>query len=182
MSEQSKSELDLLRELHVYAVAVLLKNPKGNQLYGALQNLDKAVNRVKQQGVKSFDIIDHLYHQMEWSEKTFGPGERSAGVVDHIRKELDEILENPTDLEEWIDVIILGFDGAWRAGYKPWQIIQCLTAKQQKNEHRDWPDWRDAEPGSAIEHIKHPVCTICGINLVTPEEGQDTCDSCMSGM
>lgn len=103
---------------------------------------------------RMFDFHAHLQNQREWSERTFGPGERSAGVVDHIRKELREIEEAPLDLEEWIDVVILALDGAWRAGHSPDAIITQLVAKQAKNESRQWPDWRTAEPGKAIEHVK----------------------------
>ena len=102
----------------------------------------------------TFDFMQHLQHQREWSIKTFGPGERSQGIVDHIRKELDEIETSPFDLTEWIDVVILALDGAWRAGYSPDEIIAALVAKQAKNESRKWPDWRTAAPGKAIEHIE----------------------------
>jgi len=33
----------------------------------------------------------HLARQREWSTRTFGPGPRTKGVIDHIRKELHEI-------------------------------------------------------------------------------------------
>ena len=102
-----------------------------------------------------FDFEAHLKKQSEWSAKTFGPGDGYApGCIDHIRKELLEIEANPTDIEEWIDVVILALDGAWRVGYSPQEIINALVAKQAKNERRKWPDWRTAEPGKAIEHIK----------------------------
>ena len=104
-----------------------------------------------------FDLLAHLERQRVWSEKTFGPGERTEGVIDHIRKELIEIEANPVDVSEWIDVVILALDGAWRAGWEPWHIVAALIAKQEKNEKRQWPDWRTAEPGKAIEHIEpHP--------------------------
>jgi len=102
----------------------------------------------------AFDLAKHLARQREWSERTFGPGERTAGVLDHIRKELREIEADPTDLEEWIDVVILALDGAWRMGYSPAQIIAALVAKSAKNRSRKWPDWRTAEPGKAIEHVR----------------------------
>jgi hypothetical protein len=102
----------------------------------------------------TFDFLAHLHHQAAWSAQTFGPGDRTVGVVDHIRKELDEVLANPTDVSEWIDVVILALDGAWRVGATPEQIIAALVAKQTKNEGRQWPDWRTAEPGKAIEHIR----------------------------
>lgn len=101
-----------------------------------------------------FDLGAHLTRQREWSARTFGPGPRAAGVVDHIRKELREIEADPDDLEEWIDVVILAFDGAWRSGATPDEIIAKLDAKQTKNERREWPDWRTASPDRAIEHVR----------------------------
>ena len=94
----------------------------------------------------------HIDHQADWSATTFGPGPRTKGVVDHIRKELKEIEQAPTDLDEWVDVIILGFDGAWRTGAESQQIIDAIKAKQARNEARVWPDWRTSDPDKAIEH------------------------------
>lgn len=100
------------------------------------------------------NVIDarHLAGQHRFSVKTFGPGARHLGVIDHIRKELDEIAADPTDLGEWVDVIILGFDGALREGHKPQAIIDAIKAKQERNEARTWPDWRTVDPNKAIEH------------------------------
>lgn len=96
----------------------------------------------------------HLERQRQWSEQTFGPGSRLLGVLDHIRKELVEIEQDPTDVEEWVDVLILAFDGAWRAGWEPQQIIDAIKAKQAKNEAREWPDWRTMSQDHAIEHVR----------------------------
>ena len=106
----------------------------------------------------TFDLITHLYRQRDFSLKTFGPGKRSAGIIDHIQKELVEVAAKPNDLEEWIDIVILALDGAWREGYTPKEIINMLRYKQTKNESRKWPDWRTAVPGKAIQHIKTEVC------------------------
>jgi hypothetical protein len=102
------------------------------------------------------NVIDasHIDRQRKFSYKTYGPGGRDNGIIDHIRKELVEIEEAPEDLEEWVDVIILAIDGAWRAGYGPQEIIDAIVAKQIKNENREWPDWRTAPVGKAIEHIR----------------------------
>lgn len=103
------------------------------------------------------DLVKHLERQRRFSLSTFGPGDardRVAGLVDHIAKELREILAEPNDLEEWIDVAILAFDGAWRTGASPELIAGALRAKLAKNEARQWPDWRTAEPGKAIEHLR----------------------------
>lgn len=100
------------------------------------------------------NVIDaaHLERQRAWSRETFGPGTRSNGVLDHIRKELLEIEADPLDVKEWVDVIILAFDGAWRAGWEPQEILDAIIAKQSKNEGRTWPDWRTFSPDVAIEH------------------------------
>lgn len=100
----------------------------------------------------AFDLVAHLRRQAEFSARTFGPGHRISGVCDHIRKELIEVEESGGDLYEWVDVIILGLDGAWRSGATPEQIATAIAAKQAKNEGRRWPDWRTADPGKAIEH------------------------------
>jgi hypothetical protein len=108
------------------------------------------------------DLARHLERQRTFSERTFGPGGmgeaggRERGLIDHIQRELREIAENPNDTEEWIDVAILAFDGAWRTGASSEQIAALLVAKQAKNERRRWPDWRTAEPGRAIEHVREP--------------------------
>jgi len=104
--------------------------------------------------MSAFDLAAHLAHQKEWSENTFGPGSRAFRICNHIRKELQEIENAPSDLSEWIDVVILAFDGAWREGYSPEQIIASLVNKAVLNESRAWPDWRQFTNGEAIEHIK----------------------------
>jgi len=110
--------------------------------------------------VDRFDMLAHLRRQREWSGQTFGPGSRAQGVVDHIRKELCEVESDPGDLKEWIDVVILALDGAWRSGAQPQEIIDALVAKQTKNEGRVWPDWRTSDPNKAIEHDRsHDVTT-----------------------
>jgi len=99
-----------------------------------------------------YDLISHIDRQRAFSERTFGPGTRTKGVIDHIRKELNEIEADPLDLEEWIDVVLLAIDGAWRTGASSWQIVDALILKLDKNERRQWPDWRTMSPDKAIEH------------------------------
>ncbi len=102
----------------------------------------------------TFDLVAHIRRAKAFSERTFGPGARTAGVVAHIRKELVEIEAAPADLSEWIDVVILALDGAWRAGYSAEHIVEALAAKQAKNEARKWPDWRTAPADGPIEHVR----------------------------
>jgi len=117
----------------------------------------------------SVDLTTHLVRQIAFSFCTFGPGRRTKGVIDHIRRELREIEDEPHRLEEWIDVVLLALDGAWRTelghynghrttmpveavAHTAGRITAALVAKQAKNETRDWPDWRTADLNKAIEH------------------------------
>jgi len=123
------------------------------------------------------NVIDanHIDRQRAFSAATFGPGMRTKGVLDHIRKEMKEIEVSPSDLDEWVDVIILGIDGAWRAGHKPQEIIDAIVSKQTRNEARTWPDWRTAPEGQAIEHDRSRMTELCGYRWFSPVLGDQTC-------
>ena len=111
------------------------------------------------------NLEQHLLRHMAFSHATYGPGERTAAVIDHIRKELDEVIEAEGAADEWVDVVILALDGltrrlAYIGGDRsdPQQVaeVACriIRAKQTQNEARDWPDWRTQSRDKAIEHIR----------------------------
>lgn len=115
----------------------------------------------------TYDIIGHLARQAAFSRATFGPGPRTEGVSDHIKKELKEIATADGDIErsdEWVDVAILGLDGLLRSLWVRFphessdqiaaRAMEMIRAKQGKNERRNWPDWRTAPTGKAIEHVR----------------------------
>lgn len=95
-----------------------------------------------------------LRRQTKWSRETFGPPKGASGVIDHLKKEIKEVEENPADLEEWIDIIILAIDGAWRSGHDASEIVGMLTTKFVKNKNRKWPPLDQQEEGKATEHIR----------------------------
>lgn len=112
-------------------------------------------------------LRQHLIRQIVFSKNTFGPSERTKGVSDHINKELKEIaseVQPEYRAEEWVDVVILGFDGLWRAiaaafpsgSPADWAMTACqmIEGKQIENEARDWPDWRAQSEDRAIEHVR----------------------------
>lgn len=86
----------------------------------------------------------HLAGQRRWSEATFGPGPRTLGITAHIRKELQEIEDDPTDLTEWIDVAILALDGAWRTGgLRRYPLHRGPALLLQPRGHREPPTQGD---------------------------------------
>lgn len=119
----------------------------------------------------TFDLKQHLLRQMAFSHATFGPGTRTDGVIDHIRKELEEVAASSGSAHEWVDVVILGLDGLTRelafgqsiaagtyinARKLPTSVAEqacdLILDKQARNEGRTWPDWRNVDAGKAIEH------------------------------
>lgn len=96
-----------------------------------------------------------LRQQEEWSQRTFGPGQRTIGITKHIAKELAEIQNDPEDLSEWIDVIILALDGYWRHGGTADTIERDLVTKQQKNFTRRYPRTEEDEPSEHDRKVPH---------------------------
>lgn len=111
-----------------------------------------------------------LLQQARWSKEVFGPygNKRAEGLVDHAAKEVDEILADVMDLEEWIDLMIIAMDGAMcvaatrrnntaRSETLAAQDVEVmLLAKMEKNMFREWPAREDQVPGKAVEHIRQP--------------------------
>lgn len=112
------------------------------------------------------DLKQHLLRQMAFSHATYGPGKRTAGLVDHIRKELVEIIEGDGAPIEWVDVVILALDGLTRELIYDAKIngrgdpenaafmaCRLICTKQTINEARDWPEWRTQPADRAIQHL-----------------------------
>ena len=108
------------------------------------------------------NLIDYLKRQIEWSGRTFGYSPRAVGITRHIERELIEIRAAPRDLTEWVDVVILALDGAWRAGYTAEQIADALGMKQADNMVRDWPPVGSCKDDEPTEHIRVPNNSITG--------------------
>lgn len=96
-----------------------------------------------------------IKEQREWSDRTFGPGTRLRGVLNHIRKELAEVEEScGKDITEWVDIMVLAVDGATRSGHKPEDLLNAYAEKMAENYQREWPDWRDFSEDEPIEHVR----------------------------
>ena len=97
------------------------------------------------------NLKQHLIRQMAFSHATFGPGERTGMVIDHIRKELIEVEEANGEAEEWVDVVLLALDGMTRRlaycggpGRRDPELVadtvcNMIEGKQSRNEGRNGP-------------------------------------------
>lgn len=154
-------------------------HPTGNPV-PFLEAADRII--VAAQTYRSAEVLSWAYaqaseivkQQAEWSHRTFGPGTRTQGVLDHLRKEIAEAEKDPYDLSEWIDLAILAIDGAWRHAARiesgeamlfsedeigrsdyaavAQLVVDTYVGKLAKNFARTWPDWRTMPADKAIEH------------------------------
>ena len=99
------------------------------------------------------ELSEYLEGQKEWSLRTFGDGKRTLGIIKHIGKELDEVMADPSDSCEWIDIIILALDGYWRHSGSIELIMQNLINKQRINFQRVYP--KPESEDEATEHERH---------------------------
>jgi hypothetical protein len=119
-----------------------------------------------------FDLEFYLNVQRDWSKRTFGAG-RQEGICKHIEKELAEVRADPMDLMEWVDIIILALDGAWRTGASADDIARALALKQSINLGRKWgPITGDDQP---IEHVRECNEEQCDHNCPVCPRGPE-CD------
>lgn len=104
------------------------------------------------------DLYKHLLSQIAWSRETFGPM-GLQGIIHHLEEEIEEVKQEPENLEEWVDVILLGFDGAWRSGHTAREIVEAINQKFKKNQKRQWPGWTTQDRDQKIKHKENwPYC------------------------
>lgn len=117
-----------------------------------------------------FDFAMFFNQKASWSKKEFG--DSYDGVIKHLRREVEEAAKNPSDLEEWVDVVNMAMDGAMRhAGADGEAFVAALLAKHQKNINRTWK--KDSEGVAShvgdeermVGSIHAPGCT--KENLIT---------------
>jgi hypothetical protein len=87
----------------------------------------------------------------KWSQATFltdaqrGP----IGPLKHLAKEVGEVIQEPSDLEEYVDCLFLVFDACRRAGFTYADLERGVWAKLEKNKLRKWPP---CKPDGISEH------------------------------
>lgn len=84
-----------------------------------------------------------------WSRRTFGT-QRLGGVLAHLSKEVKELRDDPCDLEEYADVLMLVFDAASHAGYTYLELIKATRQKLEENERRHWVK----QPDGSFQHTE----------------------------
>jgi hypothetical protein len=99
-----------------------------------------------------------IERQRAFSLQAFGEGARTKGILEHISHEVEEVAAAPDDISEWVDLVLLSLDGAWRSGHSPAEIVAAITGKITTNAARTWPSGSDDR---AIFHERDFAMTLC---------------------
>lgn len=118
-----------------------------NRTMEALQPLHDQLRHVFE--VATIEPLQMQIH--EWQCKTF-PGQSPSGQVEHLKRELDECLAQPDDIEEHADALILLLGFFSRQGHAIEDVIIAAKEKHAKNLLRKWPTAPDE--GGVFHHLE----------------------------
>jgi hypothetical protein len=144
-------------------------------------------------GIKSVEesvgevLCNFWREQSTWSQETFGSDSVRGpqGPIKHIIKECNEVLENPKDLKEYVDIGVLLCDATRRAGFTLEQLVNGMHEKLQENKKRDWPKCTDVQYSEAYRNYYDGYSVgalrdgkiICYGSGETPELALEQCKS-----
>jgi len=85
-----------------------------------------------------------------FTEKTF-PGATARSKALHLAEEAHEAADDPADVIEWADCMILLLDGARRAGFSTDALFEAVQRKMKINKERTW---NAADKDGIFRHAK----------------------------
>lgn len=149
---------------------------------GLIADLEHLVNqevekRIADKMVSERDELQVLMNDIsEWSDKTFGEGQRNPEIVHHLKKEVDELIEAINKAHglggdqsvgvgeygrqlkntrtEYADCMMLLLDSALHFGISAKELLSLTREKLEVNKARKWgkPD-----ENGVVEHVKEPT-------------------------
>ena len=92
---------------------------------------------------KNKEMINELtrliYEHSKFSTETFGSNRNPIGPLKHLLKEVQEVIDEPSDSEEFADCLLLFIDAIRLNGHTFEDIIYAAFKKLEKNRNREWP-------------------------------------------
>jgi len=106
------------------------------------------------------DKLQQLMNDIgDWSDATFGEGQRNPAILYHLKKEVQELIDEfeKTEIDEfkklgeYADCFMLLLDSARKYGISAGHLIRITREKLEINKKREWgkPD-----ENGVVEHIK----------------------------
>lgn len=72
-------------------------------------------------------------------------------ILTHLRRELEEIENDPNDIEEWADAMLLFMHGLRERGFSIASLVIALEKKFEVNRNRKW---KAPDEHGVVEHEK----------------------------
>ncbi len=93
----------------------------------------------------------------EWSQETFGSDTELGpiGALKHLQKEADEAMDDPSDVMEYADMLLLLIDSARRAGHTWDGLVNAADEKLHTVlKSRTYPKPKDGEPSFHVKGVE----------------------------
>ena len=98
----------------------------------------------------SIDMNDRQYELAQWTSKQF-PKRSMHSIISHLRTELTELEESPTDIMEFADCFMLLLDAA---SFQKLAISDIWTAIGRKLEINKARVWGKPNEDGFVEHVR----------------------------
>lgn len=104
---------------------------------------------------RSLNFQQHLSLQKleeiraKWAAKTF-PRANLDGVLNHLKREIQEFEEDPSDISELADMLMLVMDAGRLSGHSADDILKAFSKKHIDNTKRKWA----LLPDGSYTHVK----------------------------
>lgn len=83
-------------------------------------------------------LLAFFEEHRRWSLRTFGKRKPEPPLY-HLQEEVEEMLDNPKDIKEYADGILLIMDAAQNAGFTPEEVLAAMMQKFHTDlVHRKW--------------------------------------------
>ena len=91
------------------------------------------------ENMKNNELKNLFKEHIKWSQQTFGKKKTYKACFAHMEREIDECRENPKDIEEYADILLLLFDAFYRGTGKGFDaLVNAVSKKIKKNKNRKW--------------------------------------------
>ena len=97
------------------------------------------------------DLQDLFDDNVTWQWETFGPGYNPLPSLHHLKKEVQEAIDEPHNLEEYADIFLMTLAAVDRAGFDLPDLLKAakdkfIICKQRK--------WGPPDENGVCEHIR----------------------------
>jgi hypothetical protein len=86
-----------------------------------------------------------------WADSVFGKDRKPEYILQHLKKEIEELIKDPSSLEEYADVGILWLNAAKKTGYDVDDLYFAIVGKMWVNKCRKWGKM---DENGVVEHIR----------------------------